>query len=531
MPRFFGLLNHVEPGQRAETMRREAVEIHAASFFLQNASEAFEFLDPPSGTPDSSAEERAERGRQLFQTQGCLVCHKHRDFKDAESFRDAGSDAVGPDLTKLGDKLRGPDARRWLYTWISQPALYDPQTVMPAINLEAIVPRDAGAATTSVADPVEDLVAYLLKDAADATPSAVETDIDAEMLDTLVLEHLKKEFPDGRAVQYRDRGIPSQLQASLKDDERDLVVPDQARDRPGFRLGRDAKLRYLGRKTIARYGCYGCHDIPGFENAKPIGIGLNDWGRKDPRMLAFDHVAEYAARFVDDNATAPTTAEASQELDTTAPQSTADRQYFLRQLRAGNRIGFLQQKLAEPRSFDYGMLDTKAWNDRLRMPQFSFSPQEREAVMTFVLGLVAQPPRSRYVYEPDEQRLAVMEGQQVLDRYRCRGCHMLRAERWDIEFPPGTFPQQPRQPTYPFADHEFSAAVLQASNQPDRRGLLRAALIGEPVIGDDGQPVIYDDYGDELFDDEQYSTNDLEFAFQLWNPVALEGQGYQVGEA
>ena len=45
---------------------------------------------------------------------------------------------------------------------------------------------------------------------------------------------------------------------------------------------------------ISRLGCYGCHDIPGFETAKPIGIGLNDWGKKDPDRLAFEDGETFA---------------------------------------------------------------------------------------------------------------------------------------------------------------------------------------------------------------------------------------------
>ena len=31
------------------------------------------------------------------------------------------------------------------------------------------------------------------------------------------------------------------------------------------------KLRwYVGKRAVGRLGCYGCHDVPGFETAKPI---------------------------------------------------------------------------------------------------------------------------------------------------------------------------------------------------------------------------------------------------------------------
>ena len=50
---------------------------------------------------------------------------------------------------------------------------------------------------------------------------------------------------------------------------------------------------YIGKKAIGRLGCYGCHDVPGFETAKPIGTALNDWGKKDPERLAFEDADAY----------------------------------------------------------------------------------------------------------------------------------------------------------------------------------------------------------------------------------------------
>ena len=55
----------------------------------------------------------------------------------------------------------------------------------------------------------------------------------------------------------------------------------------------EKKLRYVGRRSISNYGCSGCHDVPGFEDAKPIGTGLADWARKTPDKLAFEQIVEY----------------------------------------------------------------------------------------------------------------------------------------------------------------------------------------------------------------------------------------------
>ena len=91
------------------------------------------------------------------------------------------------------------------------------------------------------------------------------------------------------------------------------------------------------------------------------------------------------------------------------------------------REGFLRQKLLEPRSYDYEKVANKGYNDRLRMPQFPWAAgvvetearekqrnQEIEAIMTFVLGLVAEPPGSEYIYKPKPRREAIVQGEQVL---------------------------------------------------------------------------------------------------------------------
>ena len=119
------------------------------------------------------------------------------------------------------------------------------------------------------------------------------------------------------------------------------------------------------------------------------------------------------------------------------------------------REGFLHLKLAEPRSFDYNRL--KPWDDRLRMPQFRFArsrqlkgetneqyqarlerdeAEAREAVMTFILGLVAEPIPAKYVATPKGEKHAEAVGRQVLDKYNCAGCHQVAPGVYDFKVTP-----------------------------------------------------------------------------------------------
>src|SRR5439155_21134381 len=56
----------------------------------------------------------------------------------------------------------------------------------------------------------------------------------------------------------------------------------------------------------------------------------------------------------------------------------------------------------------------------------------REAVMTFILGLVAEPVPSKYLYDPPTDRLAEVRGRQVLEKYNCTGCHQVRSGVYEV---------------------------------------------------------------------------------------------------
>src|SRR6185437_13167989 len=82
-------------------------------------------------------------------------------------------------------------------------------------------------------------------------------------------------------------GIPAErLKALARDAEEHKLLAGK--------VTREDLLWYVGKKAIGRQGCYACHDIPGFETAKPIGVALNDWGKKDPERLAFEDAETFA---------------------------------------------------------------------------------------------------------------------------------------------------------------------------------------------------------------------------------------------
>ncbi len=461
MPRFFGVWDHLEFGSRGleESQRLEPVEIRAIAEYLLKSSQpsttnrrrkaiaAAEFL-----VGDHAA--AIARGKKVFEVRGCLACHKHADFPQ-------GMAVQGPDLSRIGAKLASnPDGRKWLYSWVRNPSRYHPRTYMPNLFLEP--EEDAKGAKT---DPAADVTEYLMSSQQDWKPTnALKRDLtkeDEEAIEDLAVQYLSEKFPRDRALRYVTDGIPKGQAESVQGDEAVLVnlKPTGLAVKEPAGQGETAEhhqqritreLDYVGRRSIGKYGCFGCHDIPGYEDAKPIGTALNDWGRKDPARLAFEHVDEYleahrnaflpgakasapvsqaigASSAAGDSAAASSTGAVKTSAvanETNAEEAGAptlpeliealalspDTSYFLGRVFEEDRIGFLWEKLRRPRSYDYKKTEEKKYNERLRMPQFTFAvdaaenQKKIESVMTFVLGLVAEPPPADYVATPSGAR-------------------------------------------------------------------------------------------------------------------------------
>lgn len=584
MPRFFGLTSHIEAAHDEESLavthKLEPIEVRGLVEYLNDRSQKFEPLPAPAGIADWPVVDMVSRGKQLFETRGCLACHTHHDFPDTSKFRAHGEIVQGPDLSNIGQKFsaeRNPKGPAWLYSWIKEPTKYHPRTVMPNLYLDPIKVRDFndkdqdGNPREKLADPAEDITMYLLADNNGKWEPVISqkkldelTTGEKDALRALATEYLNEPFFKDdveRAGGYYDVGLPESMRTELKGAETELIVP------AGGNLSDSQRLRYIGLKTVSKYGCYGCHDIPGFEDAKPIGTQLQNWGRKDPSRLAFEHITHYIKhghgtksghghQDHKDEATAKT--EAKSEVIEAKPASAGEatpamkasvdasehkqhdeklppgfEDYYLGQLEGGSRIGFIYQKLHEPRSYDYDKTHNKRFNERLRMPQFPFTAEDREAVITFVLGLVAEPPREKYLYRGNARAKAIAEGKIVLEKYNCGGCHILEADKWKLSYTAGagTYdPQTVADPIYPFLIPHFAPAELAKAGTPDASNRLHSLLAGIPrLTKDGGLPEMVNFENDVLNPEDRYDPKATKVSVDVVKPTTLAGAPFLPG--
>jgi mono/diheme cytochrome c family protein len=525
MPQFFGLWSALGHEGLEQSQKYEPIEIRGITEYLLTSSQPFDFIEPSQDVTEAAS---AERGKLAFEVR-CLACHKQEAFP-------AGTMTQGPDLSKLGSKLAtaaNANGPKWLYTWLRNPSAYHPRTLMPNMILDPFTGTDG-----KLTDPAADIAAFLLASKGwepQDVPGRDLTKEESQALEALALENLQNTFSRRQAEDFLKTGIPERMRADLKGDEVELIGE----------MTVEKKLRYVGRRSISKYGCNGCHDIPNFEDVKPIGTGLADWARKTPDKLAFEQIVEYmktghgkpgALHYGDDeNHSIAKEDEAIEEAETAGHGHAFNflnmdptTGYFMEKLVGHQREGFIWQKLREPRSYDFQKTQNKGYNERLRMPEFTvLNDDQREAIITFVLGLVAEPPAQQYIFKADPRRQAIIAGNEVIEKFNCTGCHTLEMERWDLAFAPGTFGEAAEVVDFDFLKAHFTPQQIEASKAVDARGLQRALVTGMPVVNEAGQAIRFDEAGGPIEPDD--TETPASYAVTPWDSVLLGGNPWQAG--
>jgi cytochrome c2 len=241
----------------------------------------------------------------------------------------------GPNLSGVGSKV----SRDWLYHWIRDPKAWAPDTKMPNLRLTH-------------------------QDALDI----------AEHLATL------KEPPG-----FSQKPLPRTDPATLDR----VALYFQMADKTLFdakaalsRMDIQAKEVYAGEKLIAHYGCFACHNIPGFEDAKPIGTELTEEGTKATHRLDFGFIH--------------------------LPHTRHD---------------WFKAKVHNPRIFDRDR--ARGWEEKYKMPDFRLSEREQDQIVTAVLGFQEPNASAAVLKALSAEELAIERGRRIVKNNNCLGCHVI----------------------------------------------------------------------------------------------------------
>jgi cytochrome c2 len=340
MPKFWFNTNNSGVINGVDWDKRNIAEINAVTAYLFSKSK-------PLSLPTKSAAGNAAHGKELVESRGCFGCHAVGPIEEAPN-RPQTRRRHGYNLANQGSKV----SPNWLANWVQDPRQVWPDSKMPSLRLPDSEVADVTAYLSSLRNPDWE------KKAPEAT--------DPKALDDVVYEFLRAGATETKA-------------------KADLGA-----------MNTDQKNLYAGEKLIGRYGCYGCHNVPGFETAQPIGTELTEAGSKLVSQLDFGFL--------------PIEHE---------------------------RANWYTEKLKNPRIFDEGRV--KRPEELLKMPNFGLRDKDVQSIVMVLTSMVKDPVPLEM---KDRTPQAVIEGRQIVAEKNCKGCHIIENLGGDIRAYLGNSPEK-----------------------------------------------------------------------------------------
>jgi len=330
MPRFWNNTNNSGIIDGVDWDKRSAAEINAITEYLWSKSK-------PKVLPVANPSGNAARGKELVESVGCYGCHSVGPIEENAN-QSQTRRRHGFNLAAQGSKV----SASWIYNWVKDPKQVWSETKMPSLRL-----TDGEAA---------DITAYLSSLKNDTWTSKPLPSVDTAALDAVVLEFLRNGSTDAEA------------RAKLK------------------AMSLEEKNLMAGERLIRRYGCFGCHNIPGMEKDQPIGTELTEAGSKLVSQLDFGFLPiEH------------------------------------------DRADWYAAKLTDPRIFDKDRVKTP--EELLRMPNFTFNPKDVQSITMVLTSLV----KDKVPLEMREKlSQEVIAGRQLIAEKNCKGCHIIEQMGGDI---------------------------------------------------------------------------------------------------
>lgn len=229
--------NHWRPGTKMPTFRLDDDEIRAISAFIWQSGVTGNLPTNPPGDP--------EKGRESFETRGCMACHSMGEGNE----RLGGTFAAN--LSREGEKANYDYLVRWIH------------------------------------NPRERTLPYCPFEKRDLT----EDDYKKKGLPFVFdVEHTRCPN-DGHELQVQQMTPMPSLRLELAE-TRDIASYMMTRKHAGASYPaadymEDPKLKARGQFLVRHYGCAGCHEISGLEEEQRIGTELTKEGSKPIERLDF----------------------------------------------------------------------------------------------------------------------------------------------------------------------------------------------------------------------------------------------------
>ncbi len=411
-------------------------------------------VDPETNIPVDYAP-TLSKGMDLFETLGCHGCHAVEGYSSLEKLG-----KVGPSLSKVGSKvddvkwleewIKQPEA---YLPETTMPNFFPVEGmtqlvyfknggqrtgVVAETDANYVLTADDGTSYTyakddvlRIVDEVKSIAAYLARmkdpslDESQETYSKSESAISAGEETVKTVGCLSCHTVDGLGSDFApaldsvgNKVKPSYLRKWIENPRE--YDPDTSM--PSLRLSNrelDNVVAYLmslqettpsplsnsigevdaqeGEKLVRTYGCFGCHEIPGFENESKVGADLGEFGAKLYDELDFGDTLEEDVEH--------------------------------------SWHGWTIGKLTDPRRYETRRIAS-------RMPVFQNlknDVEDAKAIAVLLKSFQPQPYPLNYIFEhavePErvEKQNQIDAGRRVVKKYNCTGCHIIEGEGGDYE--------------------------------------------------------------------------------------------------
>ncbi len=352
---------------------------------------------PLPGTP------QLNQGRGLLSRQGCVHCHMVK-LPDGSTMK-ATDDP--PSLSHIADKT----TREWIYAWLKDPQAYATTSTMPNFKLSDDDTRDISAFLIANSTPVPGDTVTLSAKASSDPAAGASLYGESFCASCHAVQNAAGNMVGGNIgpelTRVGNKVKPEWLQAWLRNPR----VYDAGTAMPHYRFN-DALVATLsgfllaktdsdllanvhlepatpeqvahGKRLVSDYGCASCHEIAGIKKPENFAPELSRIGSKPVTQLIF-----------------------LPGMSHTLPD-------------------YIAGKIKQPRAFSPG----------LKMPQYTFTPAQIDALTTALLSLndrsYSLPPSLAVPYTPESDYQPAGKAGKLMSDLACFSCHRINGHGGDM---------------------------------------------------------------------------------------------------